>query len=31
MRSVAALQQRLVHAQQSLERDYEFVRQAETR
>ena len=31
MRSVAALQQRLVNAQQSLERDYEFVRQAETR
>jgi transcriptional regulator PpsR len=31
MRSVSALQQRLVHAQQSLERDYEFVRQAETR
>ncbi len=31
MRSVAAIQQRLVHAQQSLERDYEFLRQAETR
>jgi transcriptional regulator PpsR len=31
MRSVATLQQRLVHAQQSLERDYEFLRQAETR
>jgi transcriptional regulator PpsR len=31
MRNLAALQQRLVHAQQSLERDYEFVRQAETR
>ncbi len=31
MRNVAALQQRLVHAQQSLERDYEFLRQAETR
>ena len=31
MRSVAVLQQRLLHAQQSLERDYEFLRQAETR
>ena len=31
MRNMAALQQRLVHAQQSLERDYEFLRQAETR
>ncbi len=31
MRSVSLLQQRLVHAQQSLERDYEFLRQAETR
>lgn len=31
LRGAAAMQQRLVHAQQSLERDYEFLRQAETR
>ncbi len=31
LRGVAALQQRLLHAQQSLERDYEFLRQTETR
>jgi len=31
LRDMAALQQRLVHAQQSLERDYESLRQAETR
>jgi len=31
LRSVSVLQQRLLHAQQSLERDYEFLRQAETR
>jgi transcriptional regulator PpsR len=31
LRSVAVLQQRLLHAQQSLERDYESLRQAETR